>query len=205
MEKKFDETQMPQIICNELSENTQFTLGAMHVGKMNKVIMAGTSILASKIKSTDKPKAIAFRKESGEFVAGARIEFLPNPEDPENPASGNWSYTWTFYESDLDGADVINVDTSIQTLIGFNKVAFKEYRMTFNDNAGELFAFVLILDTISAYLEENAKEGDPLVLHCGAFDAKVKVEDGVVKKTIEPNPEYKVMAKGDDEYQDAIE
>lgn len=205
MEKRFDDTTIPEIVSNELAANTSFTLGAMHIGKFCKVLMTGASALIGTFKSVEKPKALSFKKLNGDFIAGAKIEYFKNPDDPDNAASGNWSYTWTFNEDDLSDADVVDIDSSTQVLNPFNAAASKLYRMRFNDNAGEVFAFNLLLETISSWLDENAKEGETVELITESFTAKAVVKDGIVQKSIEPGADFKVMVKGDSEYQDQVE
>lgn len=204
MTKKFEETEIPEIVSRELA-NQCFTLGATHVGKVLKTLMTGASKLLGDTKDIETPKAIAFRRPDGTFVAGAKVEYHKNPDDPDNKAAGNWSYIWTFYEKDLEGASVIDFNSNNSAYSYIITAADKLYRMRFTDNATCITTIMVLLENISHWLEDNAKEGERQTVECpGAMVCSCEVKDGVVVKSIVPDGEVKVLIKGDDMYQDEI-
>ncbi len=203
MTQKFEQTNIPEDLAKDLAQDN-YTIGAVHLPKVLKVIMTGASKLLGSVKVIDKPMAIAFRKVDGSFIAGAKVEFHKNPDNPEDISAGNWSYIWTFYEKDLEGASIVNINNDTG-FTHFITAASKLYHMNFHDNASALEMFNRLLDYISHWLDDNAKEGEEQILVSdGSMTAACTVKDGVVVKSIVPDGEVKVLIKGDDMYQDDV-
>lgn len=202
--KKLEETNIPELVSREMAANN-YSLGATHVGKILKTVMTGASKLLGDLKDIETPKAIAFRRPDGTFVAGAKVEYHKNPDDPDNMSAGNWSYIWTFYEKDLDGASIVDFSSNNQVLSYIITAALKLFNMKFNDNGSCISSIMILLENISHWLEDNAKEGERQTIeYPGAMVASCEIKDGVVVKSIVPDGELKVMIKGDDMYQDDV-
>lgn len=201
----FLDSKIPQNVSMELAKNNA-TLAAQHVEKVLRVLMTGASTMLGEMKSLDTPKGIAFRKPDGSFIAGAKVAYNKNPDDPDNPASGNWSYAWSFNESDLDGAVVTDVNTNILTFDYFRQAADKLFRMKFTDDGIGIMIFNLILEGISQWLDENATDAEEnSLVSNGVMEAACKVENnGSVSKALTPVGEIKKLVKGDNEYQNPV-
>lgn len=200
----FLDSKIPQNVSMAMAKNNS-SLASQHVEKVLRVLMTGASNMLGEMKSLDTPKAIAFRKPDGSFIAGAKVEYNKNPDDPDNPASGNWSYIWTFKEQDLNGAVITDVNTNILTFDYFRRAADKLFRMKFSDDGVGIMMFNLILDGISQWLDENAVDGDERSLvSTGVMEAACAVENGVVTKSLTPQGEIKELIKGDDTYQNPV-
>lgn len=201
---KFGECKIPEQVSMELAKK-QSTLASAHVEKILRILMTGASNMLGDMKSLDVPKAIVFRKPDGTFIAGAKVEFHRNPDDPDNLASGNWSYIWTFYESDLEGASITEVSTNMLTFNYFSAAADKLYRIKFTDDGVGLLMFNLILEQISHWLDENASDGDVQTLVSpGVMEAACETKNGTIVKSLTPDGDIKVLIKGDNKYQDAV-
>lgn len=200
----FSDSKIPQNVSMELAKNNS-TLAAQHVEKVLRVLMTGASNMLGEMKSLDTPKAVAFRKPDGSFIAGAKVAYNKNPDDPDNPASGNWSYIWTFNEDELNGAVITDVNTNILTFDYFRRAADKLFRMKFTDDGVGIMMFNLILEGISQWLSENAVDNEERSLVSnGVMEAACKVENGVVSKALTPQGEIKELIKGDNEYQNPV-
>lgn len=204
-ELRLEETKIPEDVSKELATK-QLGVASMHVGKIVKVMMTGTSKLLGSLKEISTPKAIAFRRPDGRFLAGAKVEFHSNPAEPDTPASGNWSYIWTFNEEDLADAKIITIGTNAESWQFFESAASKLYNMSFESESSGVMLINTLLEHISKWLDDNAKDAEVQRLVCpGCLIAECAVENGSVVKSIVPDGEMKVLIKGDDDYQDSIE
>lgn len=199
MELKFEETKIPEDVSKEMVDN-QIILGAIHLPKVIKVLGAATSKFLGKIKNLDVPMSLKFVREDGSFIAGMQVEYHKNPDDPENPSAGNWSYIWTFDEADLEGSQAA---TFADAFFRFTECAAKLYGMRFESQSTAAQMFNIVLEHISHWLEDNARENEEATLIAdGVFTAKSEVRDGKVVKAIIPDGDLKVLIKGDDMYQE---
>ena len=182
----FLDSKIPQNVSMELAKNNA-TLAAQHVEKVLRVLMTGASTMLGEMKSLDTPKGIAFRKPDGSFIAGAKVAYNKNPDDPDNPASGN-------------------VNTNILTFDYFRQAADKLFRMKFTDDGIGIMMFNLILEGISQWLDENATDAEEnSLVSNGVMEAACKVENnGSVSKALTPVGEIKKLVKGDNEYQNPV-
>lgn len=200
-EVKFEETRIPEDVSREMAES-QLVLGAAHVGKILKVMVTGVSKLLGDVKDLKVPKSVKFTRPDGGFIAGARVEYHTNPDDPENPSAGNWSYVWTLTEEDIEGSTVIDISINTQVFTYFMEAASKLYNMKFNDTPTGIMMFNIILENLSHWLDDNAKEGEVQTLTCAnALTASCEVKDGIVVKALVPDGDMKILIKNDDMYQ----
>ena len=97
MEKKFKETSISEDFSRALAQQC-FLLGPSHTPRIATVLFHGVSTCLGAMKNTTIPKAIVFRSLDSSFLAGAKVEYIANSDDPSNPSAGRWDYTWTFDE-----------------------------------------------------------------------------------------------------------
>ena len=197
MEKKFKETTIPETV-SKASTTNGYAAGAPHIYRVATVLFHGISSCLGSIKNTTVPKAIIFKNIDGSFLAGAKVEYVPNEDDPSNPAAGRWDYTWTFYEEDLKGAECI--DATVNTLIGtcLTSSALSLYNMRYESVPCAILLSVIVLETIKGWLTENAQESEDTILVLdGVFKASSRVVDGKIEMGIVPSGEMKVLIKND--------
>lgn len=202
MEKKFKETSIPEDFSHALAMQS-FLIGPANVYRVATVLFHGVSTCLGSIKSVTIPKAIVFRSIDNAFLAGAKVEFIPNKDDKNNPAAGRWDYVWTCYEEDLKGADIIDVTKN--NLVGpfFAASGANLYNMKFAGPDTCIFMMTLMIEMIIAWLKENATEAESAALVLdGVFKGISSVDDGKVVLGIVPDGEMKVLIKDDDKIQE---
>lgn len=202
-EKKLKETDIPSDVTRDLLSK-RIGVSVDHVEKVFKSLMVGVSKLLGEAKNLEKPKAIAIRRPDGQFIVGARVEFHKNQDDPNNIASGNWSYIWSFDETDVtEGATMIDIFQP-QSWHYITSTALNLFNMRFTDGLGPTIIATAV-EHLSHWLDDNAKDGEVQKLIIDeALTAECAVEDGSVVKSIIPDGEVKVIIKGDDTYQDTV-
>lgn len=202
MEKKFKETTIPEDYSRILSKRS-FLLGPSHVFRIATVLFHGVSSCLANIKNVSVPKAVVFRSIDHSFLAGAMVTFVPNTDDPSNPASGRWDYVWTFYEDDLKGADCLEVSNNTLLSTFFVSSGATLYNMKFQSPDVSILLMTVMIEMIITWLKENATETEPVVLSLGGvFKATATVEDGKTFIGIVPDGEMKVLIKDDSQIQE---
>lgn len=202
MEKKFKETSIPEDLVKILTRQN-FMCGPQHIYKIATVLFHGVSSCLGAMKTTAMPKAIVFRSMDHSFLAGAKVEFIPNTDDPTNPSAGRWDYTWTFYENDLNGADIIDVATNNLVSTCFASSAVTLYNMKFAGQDLCILIMTTLVEIIINWLKENTTEAEPAVLTLdGVFKATASVVNGKIEMGIIPDGEMKVLIKDDSAIQE---
>lgn len=203
MEKKFLETNIPEDFSRDLSSQS-FLLGPAHVYRIATVLFHGVSKCLGSMKSTTIPKAIVFRSIDHSFLAGAKVEYVTNNDDPSNPAAGRWDYTWTFYEDDLKGCDCVDVTNNSLMSTYFIASGSDLYNMKFAGPDLCILMMVMMVEKIINWLKENTSESDPAVLVLdGVFKATAQVDDsGAIVMGIVPSGEMKTLIKDDAKIQE---
>ena len=207
MEKKFNETSIPEDISREAA-NQNLIVGATHVDKIATIFITAVSDCLREIKNIDKPQAVVVRGLDNRFICAGIIQYIKNEDEPstDNLASGNWSYSWTFDEDDLKelNANEIDFRSSLFTKL-ITGTASKLYGMAFDSDSSATTLSSKIMDAISHWLDDNAKEGEETTLILdNVFKAVSTVDtDGKVEKSFVPEGEIKVLVKGDEMIQDA--
>lgn len=201
MTVKFDETKIPENYSKTLISKN-FSFPAPFVGKIGKVLMDGISRCLGSIKEIDRPHGIVFRTLNGTFLAAGIVQFNRNEDDPDNLSAGNWSYTWTFKEEDLDGVNTIESTNQLVTPF-IESSGVNLFQMKFNDSSIATMMITLFIEMLSAWLRENAKEGEIVTIELpGAFKASAEVNEGKVEIGLTPDGNVKTLIKGDEMYQD---
>lgn len=203
MEKKFNATPIPEDYSKLLSQQS-LLVGPTNVFRVATTLFHGASRCLGAMKSTTVPKALVFRSLDHGFLAGAKVEFIPNKDDPTNPASGRWDYTWTFYEDDLKGADTIEIANNTLATTYFASSGQALYNMKFAGTDVCITMVTLMVEMIVNWLRENATEVDPAVLILdGVFRAEATVVKGKIEMGLVPDGEMKVLIKDDAAIQEA--
>ena len=197
MEKKFKETNIPEDFSKALS-NQCFLIGPSHTYRIATVLFHGVSVCLGAMKSTTIPKAIVFRSIDHSFIAGAKVEYIANIDDPTNPAAGRWDYTWTFFEDDLKGCDCVEVTNNSLVTSYLISSAISLFNMKFAGPDLCSLMMVMMVELIINWLKENATESEPAILTLeGVFKATAIVENGKIVMGIVPDGEMKVLIKDD--------
>ena len=192
MEKKFKETSISEEYSKALA-NQHLLIGPTHVYKIATVLFHGASMCLSAMKNTSVGKALIFRAVDGRFLAGAKVQYIANVDDPNNPAAGRWDYTWTAYEEDLKDCDTVDVANNAMIAPYFTAAGISLYNMN------------TLVEFIINWLKENVTDTEPatLVLN-GVFKGVAEVDpDGSIDIGIIPDGAMKVLIKDDSAIQDA--
>lgn len=202
METKFKETSILEDFSRALAQQS-FLLGPSHTPRIATVLFHGVSTCLGDMKNTTIPKALVFRSLDRSFLAGAKVEYIANSDDPSNPAAGRWDYTWTFYEDDLKGCDCVDVATNSLVTTFFVASGITLYNMRFAGPDLCIMMMTMMIEMIINWLKENATESEPAVLTLdGVFKATATVENGKIVMGIVPDGEMKVLIKDDSAIQE---
>lgn len=203
MEKNFKETTIPEDYSKAL-ENHALLCGPSNVARVTKVIFHGISSYLGSVKNMSVPKSVVIRSIDHSFLAGAKVEYIPNKDDKNNPAAGRWDYTWTTFEEDLKGTDSVDIAANSIVASFLQTSGAELFSMKFNDSATAIYMATLIVEMIIEWIKENTTEVESasLVLD-GVFKATGAIEDGKVVVGIVPAGEMKVLIKDDNAIQEA--
>lgn len=204
MEKKFKETSISEDYSKALA-NQHLLIGPTHIAKIATVLFHGASMCLSAMKNTSVGKALIFRAVDGRFLAGAKVQYIANVDDPNNPAAGRWDYTWTAYEEDLKDCDTVDVANNAMIAPYFTAAGISLYNMKFSDSDTCITMMNTLVEFILNWLKENVTDTEPvtLVLY-GVFKAVAEVDpDGSIDIGIIPDGAMKVLIKDDSAIQDA--
>lgn len=202
MEKKFKETNIPEDFSRALASQS-FLIGPSHTPRIATVLFHGVSRCLGSMKNTTIPKAVVFRSLDSSFLAGAKVEYIANADDPSNPSAGRWDYTWTFYEEDLKGCDCIDVSSNALVSTFFISSASDLYNMRFAGQDVCVLMMVMMIEMIINWLKENVSESEPMMMTLdGVFKATAAVENGKITMGIVPDGEMKVLIKDDSAIQE---
>ena len=174
--KDFKDSSVPQSYSMGAYSEMNYNVANQHVWKVLDTMIHGTTEILRDIKSQEQPVAYIYTK-GDTFLIGAYVEFFPNEDDPTKP--GNWTYTWTFDETDIpeNARRVTSYDATYLSYFrtyGANK--HDMYAKT-SDMNGDLNGYMIVM--IRKWLDENASESDVVVLRLdGIVDFKVQVENG---------------------------
>lgn len=204
MDKKFKETTLPEDYVNTLDLQHSIGCTAANAYKVITSVIHGVSTCLNAIKDTSVPKAVVFRGVDGSFIGAGKVEFMPNKDDPKNPSSGRWDYTWTFYEDDIAGADVIDVSTNSMALTYFTASAANLFNMRFNATDICVAMCTVAIEAIRKWLMDNTTTTEPesAITLEGVFKGTGSLVDGKIEIGLVPAGEMKVLIKDDKDIQE---
>lgn|SRR5574344_1250497 len=194
--KKFNDTKIPNMFSTGLYTEVHFDVPAEHAYKILDILVHGTTVALSDIKSKQAPVAFKFCQNNGDFIAAAILQYFSNEDTPDQP--GNWNYSWTFVESDIpEGVRTVNAyDPQLNTY--FRSYAGDKYYLGFYsaEYAGDMFNYMM--KTIRKWLDENTPESGTNVVELpGVIQFRTTIEDGKKVMSIEPDGEIKQLIKDD--------
>lgn len=201
LKMKLMDTSIPEIYSRTL-DNNGMIFGANYTNKICKVCMEAVSECLGSIKSTNEPVAFVFKAVNGNFICGAKVEYHAPEDNIADVTSGNWSYVWTYYEDDLkDVNKVVYMDSQLVIPFFITK-AGTLYGIKFRDPATAVSMMTTLMESISNWLDDNAKEGEVVeVVEDGVLKAVAKVVAGEIEKSITPEGDAKILVKGDSSIQ----
>ena len=192
---KLFETKLPYAFSRALFTEVNYDFPEQHLEKLYDIIFSGTANLLAHSKSMDKPTAFIFENVASNFIAACVVQYFEN-EDNENP--GNWNMIWTYNENDIpENTHRISIKDTM-THPYFRGVAGEKYGILFKDSECISVTITYALSQLKKWLDENAKEGEEVMIECdGIFQARVAVEGGEKVFSIEPDGEIKNVIKDD--------
>jgi hypothetical protein len=192
MEKSFKETNIPNDLSCAIAQQG-LLLGPTHVPKIATSLFSGISKCLGSIKDVSVPKAVVFKTIDGKFIAAAYVKYSKNDD-----GDGNWNYSWTFNESDIDDTFQIIDFTNALVIPFITNTAHTLFSMRFADNATCVTMMVMLMEMILGWIKENTKDGESAVLNLpGVFTSTGDVVDGNITLSIVPDGDMKVMIKDD--------
>ena len=107
----FKESGLPNDISTKLINDYRLVLGPAYVSLVLQVIFYGISSALNERRNLQFPVGVVISNPTSHgFIAGAKLERVWNSDDPNNPASSQWNYTWTFYPDDMSHSQ--NIDSN---------------------------------------------------------------------------------------------
>lgn len=203
MEKKFKETSIPEDFSKALAKQSVL-IGPDNAFRIANVLFKGVSTYLSAVKNYQVPKGIIIRSVGGDFLVGAKVEYFANEADPTNYSAGRWDYTWTCYESDMEGVDATNFESNNSILVYFTQAAQQLYNFKYASIDICVSSLIIIIEMILNWIRDNTSQTSPATLTLeNCFKAVGKVEDGKVVIAIIPDGAMKVLIKDDSAIQEA--
>ena len=195
MIRALSDTKVCQMVSTGLYSEKGFDVPAAFVPKLLDVTVVATTDALKDIKSKDYPVAFKYCKPNGDFICAGIVKFFPN-EDKDNP--GNWNYTWTFDEKDLEGIDHVRdpYDSALNSY--FRGASISKYGFDAKESVyyGDVACY--LFQCIKKWLDDNAVEGEENgVALDGIIQFRVAVEEGEKVMSAEPDSEIKVLIKDD--------
>ena len=202
--KSYEQTELHQaLVVNADSIGFTFDNTDDRPERIIKAFFAAIATYLSKRKESKADEAVAFVLQdiSGNFKFGAFVEYHINETNPDEP--GNWSYTTTFNEADLQ--DLEKRKTVKKYLAGddmfrqvFDKVSYDVGGFVFERETYIYDACNIIIDSILQTLDHEAIEGQVVDIEMnGYFTASVAIENGEKIFSITPDGHMKALIKSD--------
>jgi hypothetical protein len=201
--KSYGETEMHQAFVVN-ANSIGYTFGDDdRPERIVKAFFASSAAYLSKVKVAKAEEAVALilTDVAGNFKFAGIVEYHENTENPDEP--GNWSYTMTFNEKDVDS---LEKKRTVKKLLYssdafkavFDKVAYDVAAIQFQHNTYMFDACLLVIDTLLQVLDREAQEGTVVDIDLpGYFVASVSVEDGEKVFAITPDGNMKEVIKDD--------
>lgn len=189
----FNESTIPMIYSQKMQE-ADLDWDSTWTHKIYETFVTGISDFLAKAKSKNNKVAVAVRDLKGNFMMGAIVGYHENDND-EMP--GNWSYEFTFDESDLEGATVyLTTDTQFQQQL--SRTAYKLHHIVFEMEIHIETLIELCVSILKQWLDMNAKDSEEINIEIpGYFLASVVIENGEKVMSIVPDGAMKRIIKDD--------
>ncbi len=202
--KSYEDTEMHQaLVVNIGSMGYAIDVNDDYPERLIKAFFAGVSCYLShrKVSKEDEAVALILQDTSGQFKFAAVVEYHSNHENPDE--AGNWSYTMTFYEDDIN--DLEKRKKVNKFLVGddaFKSIMYKTaYDIGSFEFTREIYIYdscLLIIDTLMQVLDHEAIDGQIVDIEMpGYFKASVAVENGEKVYSVIPDGHMKEIIKSD--------
>jgi hypothetical protein len=190
------ESSIPQNYSAGLYNEKKLEVPVEKTKMMSDVTFTGVAQFLGDVKDRKFPSAFIFESDNQEFLAAGIVEFIENEDEPNNP--GSWNYYWTWYKNDVPSNSKIYRVTDIQLSSYFRGVSQSKYGVSFYSASYIIDLTVYLLEKIKQWLDENASETEEIgVEDPGVFQATVVVENGEKVYSIVPEGEIKKLIKDD--------
>lgn len=199
----FKESNLPNEISTKLINDYRMVLGPAYVSLVLQVIFYGISSALNERRSLQFPVGVVISDPTvHNFIAGAKLERVWNTDDPTNPSASQWSYTWTFYPSDMEHSQ--NIDSNQPEIEAYIRSgADRLVQGGFAKNSDMPNAIGKIISTMIQCLKNwliNTAEsnGSANLSLDGVFEATAKRNaNGEIELGLVPSGSMKKVAKDD--------
>ena len=159
------------------------------------LIGALTKRLAT-LKNKDKPVAIVYSDNKGEFLLGGVVKYHPNETEPEMP--GNFTYELSFNKEDIVTDDTVIVDSNDSV---YQAVMASFIETQFHAKLSSIHVLPrmipIAIRSIINWLDENAKDKEITLEVEPYYTCSAIIEKGIKILTISPSAEMKRLIKDD--------
>lgn len=202
--KDYSETEFKSaFIVNADSTGFAFSPDDDRPERLLQAFFAATAAYLGKYKvtKTDEAVALVLTDMVGMFKFAAIVQYHENEENPDEP--GNWSFTMTFNEDDIDSLEkkksvkkILYNDNSFTAT--FVKVAYDISAIEIMHTSYCLDSYLLIIDTLLQILDREAKANEVVDIEVpGYITASVSVEGDEKIFAITPDGYLKTIIKND--------
>lgn len=193
---KLMETTIPENYRLSLQKDAGYEVNADWTDDFAVVLFNAVSKSLARVASPEHASVFRFDDIQGQLIAAAVLTF----EEGKDGEPGAYSYVWTFDEASIptaEGTVVLKMsDPMVQP--DFTVVAANKLRMSFEGSTALVSLMTRLVQSISKWLDDNAKEGETVeVEQEGLFVARAAVEDGKIVKSLEVLGEPKAIIKND--------
>lgn len=191
--KKLMESNLPENYQRMLEQEAMQVIDSSHTSRVVEILFEAVSKCLAAMKTKDKAQAFVFEELNGTFIAGAIVQY----HDGGDNAGDNWSYVWTFDESDIPENSHLIKMTDIAAHEYFNSVSYDKFRSAVKDKC-IVQLYTKFMKVLSQWLEDNANPSDTVsISYDHVFEAQVIVEGEKVIKSLEIDGELKTLIKDD--------
>ena len=191
--KKLMESTLPELYQRMLETEALQIIDSSHTNRVVEVLFEAVSKCLATMKTKDKAQAFIFEELNGAFIAGAVVQY----HDGGNDAGNNWSYIWTFDESDIPENSHLIKMTDIAAHEYFNSVSYDKFHTAVKDKC-IVQLYTKFMKVLSQWLSDNAVPGETVsICYDHVFEARVDVEGEEIIKSLEVDGELKTLIKDD--------
>ena len=202
--KAFEETAVRQsFVVNTESKGFSLPPQDDMADRFCKSFVAAISTFLGRVKIAKEEEAVAvvLTDESGAFMFAGSVLYHANAENPDEP--GNWTYTLTFNESDIEKIAAkrqlkkyLMSDDAFKNV--FDKCAYDIGGIQLEHDRYIYESFLITVETIKSVLDTNASEKENFTIELpGYFVAEVSIEDGEKCFAMTPDGAMKELIKSD--------
>ena len=195
MIRALNDTKVCQMVSTGLYSEKGFDVPASFIDKLLDVTVCATTEALADLKSKDYPVVFKYAKPNGDFICAAIVQFFPN-EDKTKP--GNWNYSWTFDEKDIEGMDHVKDPYDNSLISYFRGASISKYGFDAKESVYYGDTTCYLLQCIKKWLDDNADEAEENGVSLdGVIQFRVAVEKGEKVFSAEVDGEIKQQIKDD--------